>query len=438
MKRSELPAVVMVSTDTSILKEGSAAHQRMREYGTLFAELHIVLFTRTFGKRAPRMGGAGKGVRGALVPATIQIGQNVLVHSTQSWSRWCFVRDGVRVGRAVLARLLKRTPSTQIVISTQDPFETGLVGKRLAQEFGVALQVQVHTDFLSPYFCWPTCSFAGILNRFRRRIARAVLAQAASVRVVSERIRKSLVGSHVWHPDHIQVLPIYVDPFAWALSRDRHARVGGEKEADWVHLPHWDTVGLMACRLTKEKQVDLALRAFAKAVKVAPKTGLIIAGEGPERPHLERLARKLGIEHHVLFVGWQRRLLPFFHSVDFLLSTSLFEGYGMTMVEAMLAGVPVISSDTGIAGELLIDGRNGYVFSRSHESSGGVASGAVGLKEAENQLFTKMTKLIMHPELRKQFGEHAARDARKHAYPSHAAYLKAYREGVLMALDRHA
>ncbi len=424
MKRSQLPAVVMVSTDLSILKEGSPAHRRMREYGNLFAELHIVLFTRRFGKRASRMGGSNVS-RGVLVPATIQIGQNVLVHSTQSWSRWCFVRDGVRVGRAVLARLLKRTPSNQIVISTQDPFETGLVGKRLADKFALALQVQVHTDFMSPYFCWPTFSFVGLLNRMRRRIARAVLARASSVRVVSERIRKSLMGSHVWHPDHIQVLPIYVDPFAWALSQDVHARVGGEREADWVQLPHWETTGLMACRLTKEKQVDLALRAFAKAVRVAPKTGLIIAGEGPERPHLERLARKLGIEHQVLFVGWQRRLLPFFHSADFLLSTSLFEGYGMTMVEAMLAGMPVISSDTGIAGSLLIDGRNGYVF----------PLGAGNAKEAENQLFTKMTKLIMHPELREQFGEAAARDARKHAYPSHGAYLKAYQEGVLSALS---
>lgn len=405
MKRSQLPTVVMVSTDVSILNEGSAAHRRMREYGNLFAELHIVLFTRKFGKRAPR------------TPTTIQIGQNVLVHSTQSWSRWCFVRDGVRLGRAVLARLLKRTPSTQIVISTQDPFETGLVGKCLAQEFDVALQVQVHTDFLSPYFCWPTFSFIGLLNRYRRRIARAVLARASSVRVVSERIRKSLIGSYIWHPDHIQVLPIYVDPFAWALSQDRHAQVGGEREADWVHLPHWETVGLMACRLTKEKQVDCALRAFAKVVKVAPKAGLIIAGEGPERPHLERLARKLGIEHSVLFVGWQRRLLPFIHSANFLLSTSLFEGYGMTMVEAMLAGVTVISSDAGIAGDLLIDGRNGYIFRVGDEA----------------QLFAKMTKLIVHPELRKQFGEVAARDARKHTCPSHEAYLKAYQEGVMMA-----
>lgn len=427
MKRSQLPVVVMVSTDVSILKEGSAAHRRMREYGNLFAELHIVLFTRRFGKRAPRMGGS-KTSDGMLVPATIQIGQNVLVHSTRSWSRWCFVRDGVRVGRAVLARLLKRTPSTQIVISTQDPFETGLVGKRLATRFKVGLQVQVHTDFLSPYFCWPSLSFTGLLNRYRRRIARAVLVRAASVRVVSERIKRSLIGSHVWHPDHLQVLPIYVDPFAWALSQDVHAQVGGEREADWVHLPHWETVGLMACRLTKEKQIDLALRAFAKVVKVAPKTGLIIAGEGPERPHLEHLARKLGIEHSVLFVGWQRRLLPFFHSVDFLLSTSLFEGYGMTMVEAMLAGVPVIASDTGIAGELLIDGRNGYVFPLAAHNK----------KEAEDQLFAKMTKLIMHPELRKQFGEAAARDARKHAYPSHGAYLKAYREGVMMALSTHS
>jgi len=414
MKRSELPAVVMVSTDVSILKEGSAAHRRMREYGNLFAELHIVLFTRKVGKRA------------LIVPATVQIGQNVLVHSTQSWSRWCFVRDGVRVGRAVLARLLKRTPSTHVVLSTQDPFETGLVGKKLARQFGVGLQVQVHTDFLSPYFCWPTYSFTGILNRYRRHVARGVFEHASAVRVVSERIKKSLIGSHVWHPDHIQVLPIYVDPFAWALSQDRHARVGGEREADWVHLPHWETVGLMACRLTKEKQVDLALRAFAKVVKVAPKTGLIIAGEGPERPHLERLARKLGIEHSVLFVGWQRRLLPFFHSVDFLLSTSLFEGYGMTMVEAMLAGVPVVASDTGIAGELLIDGRNGFVFPLSARDT----------KEAENQLFAKMSKLILHPELRRKFAETAARDARKHAYPSHGAYLKAYQEGVMMTLSR--
>ena len=100
----------------------------------------------------------------------------------------------------------------------------------------------------------------------------------------------------------------------------------------------------------------------------------------------------------------------------------------MTMVEAMLAGVPVISSDTGIAGELLIDGRNGYVFPPASRDT----------KEVENQLFAKMTKLIMHPELRQRFSEVAARDARKHTYPSHGAYLKAYQEGVISALARHA
>ncbi len=406
MNRARLPVVVMVSTDASILKEGSAAHRRMCEYGALFVELHIILFTR-YSRDTPKV---------------IQIGQNVLVYSTRSFSRWRYIADATQLGRGIIEKLLKRLLQDRIVISTQDPFETGLVGRRLARQYGVALQVQVHTDFLDPHFCRPTFSLASLLNRIRLRMAPATLAEASAVRVVSPRIRKALIDKYMLHSEKVQVLPIYVDPFAWALSQDTHARVGGEREADWLQLPHWQTTGLMACRLTKEKQVDMALRVFAKVLQAAPQTGLIIAGEGPERPHLERLVWKLNIEHSVLFVGWQKRLLPFFHSADFLLSTSLYEGYGMTMVEAMLAGVPVISTDTGIAGDVLIDGRNGFVF-RTGDS---------------DALLAKMTKMILHPELRQRFGDTAARDARKHTYPSHGAYLKAYQEGVISALARHA
>jgi glycosyltransferase involved in cell wall biosynthesis len=120
-------------------------------------------------------------------------------------------------------------------------------------------------------------------------------------------------------------------------------------------------IGTMG-RLSSIKGIDVAMRAFARAVKVEPRLKLEIGGEGPEGEQLRQLVRKLGIEERVQFHG-------FVTDVDSLLSrwhvllqpTKTVEAFGRTVIEAMACRCAVIASRVGGLPENVIDGETGYV-----------------------------------------------------------------------------
>jgi 1,2-diacylglycerol 3-alpha-glucosyltransferase len=80
---------------------------------------------------------------------------------------------------------------------------------------------------------------------------------------------------------------------------------------------------------------------------------LIIVGSGPRLASLRALATKLGISGSVAFESWvdQPTIASYYKTADLFLNTSLFEGYGMTLVEARAAGCPIVSTDVGVARE---------------------------------------------------------------------------------------
>ncbi|MEO6247384.1 MAG: glycosyltransferase [Sphingomicrobium sp.] len=104
---------------------------------------------------------------------------------------------------------------------------------------------------------------------------------------------------------------------------------------------------LAAGRLVAQKRVDLALHAFAAWHE--PGARLIIAGDGDERPALEKLARKLGISDRTQFAGRLPDLTTVFRGADLLLSTSAYEGFPATLVEAIVAGLPVVTTPSSVA-----------------------------------------------------------------------------------------
>jgi glycosyltransferase involved in cell wall biosynthesis len=170
------------------------------------------------------------------------------------------------------------------------------------------------------------------------------LPQAASVRVVSKRIRDSLVKDRRFcvAEGKITVLPMYAEK--------QNARAAGSDA-----FPQFDKIALIASRLEPEKSLEDALVAFSIAQRVHPRTGLLIAGEGSLRARLEAKARSLGIADKTIFLGWQSReeLAGLYAIADVYLSASLYEGYGLSLVEAAQAGVPIVSTDAGIAPDLL-------------------------------------------------------------------------------------
>jgi len=322
--------VLMVSSDRKILEEGSAVSERMKEYGALVEELHIVLLSD---------------VRHGLKDK--QLPNNVWVYTTNSSINFLRPIDACRLGKRIVFN--SKFVRGKSIITVQDPFECGWVGMRIKKKWRIPLEVQLHTDPFSPYF-------SGFSNSIRKTIARKVLRNADSVRVVTENL-KSRVSSLT--EAQIKVLPIYVD-------RKRIEQAGASFDLH-THYPWhpWRFIMLSVSRLAPEKNLELTLAVLALVRKRFPDTGLVIVGSGPEEKVLKLKVKSLKLEGAVEFAGWQDDLSSFYKTADAFIQASLFEGYGLSLVEAGLSGLPVVTTSVGIALELEHN-RDAYIYPPSY------------------------------------------------------------------------
>lgn len=277
--------LLSIGTDLSVFAKGSAAQKRQETYAAQFESFSLMVASR---------------LRFDLVPKLI----------------------------AHLAR------ECVDVVTVQDPFETGFLTVLCLLGRNIPLHVQVHTDFLAPAFAQES-----LLNRVRVFLAGFVLRRAIRIRVVSDRIKKSIEERYRIEAP-ITVLPIYVD-----CARFRNAVAD---EALRAKFARFEKKLLVVSRLEREKNVELALRAFAHSYSKSE--CLIIVGEGREHARLERIAHEFDLEGFVFFEG-ARDPAPYYKIADILLVPSLYEGYGLVIVEALAAGIPVLSTDVGVARE---------------------------------------------------------------------------------------
>ncbi|MGH2711652.1 MAG: glycosyltransferase family 4 protein [Actinomycetota bacterium] len=122
---------------------------------------------------------------------------------------------------------------------------------------------------------------------------------------------------------------------------------------------------LFAGRLEYEKGVQTLLEALPRIAREVPGVRLLIAGNGTYRPELERLAAELELDGLVSFEGFvdESRLRSLYRSADIAIVPSLYEPFGLVVLEAMASGTPVVASDTGGLCEILTHDVTGLLFS---------------------------------------------------------------------------
>ena len=108
------------------------------------------------------------------------------------------------------------------------------------------------------------------------------------------------------------------------------------------------------------KRVQDTIRILAEVIKTIP-TKLILVGDGPERSDAEKLSRELGVSEHVKFLGKQHALVDLLSAADIFLLPSQSESFGLSALEAMSCGTPVVASNIGGIPEVVIHGESGYV-----------------------------------------------------------------------------
>ncbi len=301
--------VLSIGADRSvrgIMIQGTQAYRRQKAYAELLGTLDIIGLSMRSDNFKEHSDG------------------RLHTYPTSSYSRLLYPLDALEIAREL--------PKSS-VISSQDPFETGLIAWVISLIYGKPLHMQVHTDFLSPAYAKHS-----IMNRLRVALARFVLSRASRVRVVSNRVKASIEKRyHLRVP--VTALPIFVD-----LKRFSDANAPVELSA---RFSHYKSRLLVVSRLEAEKNVSLAIHALARS---ASNACLIIVGTGSERSKLESLAMILGVERRVFFEG-DHDPAPYYKLADLVLVTSRYEGYGLVIVEALAAGKPVLSTDVGVARE---------------------------------------------------------------------------------------
>lgn len=127
-----------------------------------------------------------------------------------------------------------------------------------------------------------------------------------------------------------------------------------------VIAPNNEKILIHASNFRKLKRVPDVVKIFNEVQKEIP-SKLLFVGDGPERQTAEELCRELSLSDHIQFVGKQEQMEDILAIADLFLLTSEYESFGLVALEAMAAGVPVVSTNAGGLKEVNIHGETGFM-----------------------------------------------------------------------------
>ena len=142
-------------------------------------------------------------------------------------------------------------------------------------------------------------------------------------------------------------------------------------------------------RLSVQKGVKYMLDAFSLVAEKFKDVHLVIAGTGELEGMVKEFVTKFNLENRIHLLGFRKDIPNLMRTFDIFLLPSLWEGFGIVLIEAMAAGKPVVATDTSSIPEIVEDGRNGILV----------------LPENANAISNALTKLISEPELRTKLGK---------------------------------
>lgn len=327
--------VLMIALNDAILTGvgGGDVRERHLDYAARVAHLHMIVYS-------PRKHG--------LRPTALS--ERLTVYPTRSLSPLTFVWDAYLLGAAIC----REHPIN--VITTQDPFATGLVGVWLKRRFGIPLDVQNHSDFFDNRIWIAERPLRyGLFNR----LGKWVIRRADTHRVLNAEEKAKYVRLGI-APDRVAILPTPT-----RLSRFSPDAPPGEGEALRARLgipPRAPVIGWVG-RPVGFKRVPLLVEAFALVRREHPSAHLLLVGDFSQRPDIRQQVAQLGLEEVVHFVGRVEHadLPAYYRLCDVYVHSSIYEGLGKVMIEAAASGKPVVATRTAGAAEIVVDGETGLI-----------------------------------------------------------------------------
>lgn len=246
--------------------------------------------------------------------------------------------------------------------------------KKLAREIRENKIDIVHAHQYTPYFYGATAAILAGKTRIiftehgrhypdKRRWKRVIFNKflnlfTDSITGVSDFSRNSLVDYEAFPKDKIKVIynGIHTELFDIEIDKEAKRKELGLNSKDKV-------IGIIA-RLEPVKDHKMLLNAFAEVIRKIPEAKLLIIGDGQLRKDLEDLADKLNISGAVKFLGVRRDISELLKILDIFVLSSLSEAASVTIIEAMVAELPIVATNVGGNPEIIVNGKTGLLVPR--------------------------------------------------------------------------
>jgi len=290
--------------------------------------------------------------------------KNVFAIESISFSNYPEYRIGLP-SFEVVNKVLEIKPD---IIHIHSPASIGSVGLAIGKIFDIPVVITYHT-LLSEYYSYISeeNKYKDVIDDFTKWFFRKSFVLIVPSKSIKQMLRKMGVNKN------IIVLPNPVD-----LKVFRYTKRKSNKIPLILHVG----------RLCKEKRIDFLLESFKEFLEKR-NAKFIITSDGPERKHLENLAKHLGISKNVKFTGYlsNSALAKIYSKADVFVSASDTETQGIVLLEAFASGCPVLVRNALGFKDFVKDGKNGYLF------------------DTKDEFFNKLNKLLDNKNIRNKFSK---------------------------------
>ncbi|MDF2567412.1 MAG: 1,2-diacylglycerol 3-glucosyltransferase [Oscillospiraceae bacterium] len=248
------------------------------------------------------------------------------------------------------------------LIHTHTEFSLGIFGRTIANELGIPTVHTMHTMYEQyTHYIAKIGALDAAAKTLARKLSRHFCNTANAVIAPTEKVEEMLRVYGV--RNKVAVIPTGIELDKFTPVRYDTDDVAALREE--YGLEYTDKVLLYIGRISKEKNIAEVLHGLKEYFSQHSEAKFLIVGDGPDRENLQSLTQSLGIGKQVIFAGekpWDQIGL-YYQLGDVFVSASQSETQGLTYIEALAAGLPLIAKTDSCLDHVLFDGVNGFEFS---------------------------------------------------------------------------
>jgi len=191
-------------------------------------------------------------------------------------------------------------------------------------------------------------------DRIRNKI---MFIMTDGITVASEANRQVVASAHHISPQRINLIYYGIDTDKYVMA---NVDILNKKKKTGLNS-HCKIIGAVGHMNGPEKGFEYLIRAFAQVYQIEKNVELAIAGDGPLRSKLYNLSNELSIASRIHFLGFRTDMPELYQTFDLFVLPSIYEAFGLVLVEAMSAGKPVVATNVGGIPEIVQDGKTGII-----------------------------------------------------------------------------